>query len=56
MLCLLEGELDCTVFHQLMSQFIGYWSTQEPDFVKMFEKCYANRAGIVHDLKGVTNT
>ena len=56
MLCLLEGELDCTVFHQLMSQFIGYWSTREPDFVKMFEKCYATRACIVHNVKGVTRS
>ena len=43
MLCLLEGELESTSFQQLLSHFTAYWSFREPEFVKLFEKYYANR-------------
>ena len=46
MLCLLEEELDQSVFSS-MSQFATYWSAKEPELVKLFEKSYAHRPGMI---------
>lgn len=45
MLCLLEAELNPSKFHQLLRQFIQYWTLWESAFVKFFEQQYANRPG-----------
>ena len=47
MLCLREEELDQSVFSSLMSQFATYWSAKEPVFMKLFEKSYAHRPGMI---------
>ena len=45
MICLLEAEENPSTFHQLLKQFIQYWTHKEAGFVEFFQQHYANRPG-----------
>lgn len=45
MICLLEAEENPSIFHQLLQQFIQYWTHKEGTFVEFFQQHYAKRPG-----------
>ena len=46
MLCIMETEQSEETFHQLMSQFMQYWTPRETEFMTLFKTNYASRPGI----------
>ena len=52
MLCIMETEQSEETFHQLMSQFMQYWTPRETEFMTLFKTNYASRPGI-HFVRSV---
>ena len=55
-LCILIHKVDRSLFATHMDQFVSYWSSKEPEFIKYFTSYYKDRAGKHIDLEMQTNT